>query len=177
MPPSVSDSILRDLGAATLLLGGLNNGQCVMTTLQDANFLGYDCVLLSDCSGATSPACCLDATLYNVKRCFGFVATGAAVVGAIGDAVTLSDCRAEPSGQGVARADGKAVPLRQGDTFLVQPGTVHEVENTGPGRLYCLTLMVPDDDFARLILSGEEVAIDDQDRAVVAGAVPARAAA
>lgn len=81
------------------------------------------------------------------------------------------------SGNGIAHADGKSVPLRQGDTFLVQPRTVHEVENTGSGRLYCLTLMVPDDDFAKLILSGEEVAIDDEDRAVIAGAPMAMAAA
>jgi nicotinamidase-related amidase len=68
------DSILRNLGVTTLLFAGVNVDQCVLCTLQDANFLGYDCVLLQDCSATTSPAFCLDATLYNVRQCFGFVA-------------------------------------------------------------------------------------------------------
>ena len=37
------------------------------------NFLGYDCILLEDCTATTSPNYCLQATLYNVKQCFGFV--------------------------------------------------------------------------------------------------------
>jgi nicotinamidase-related amidase len=73
------DSILRNLGVTTLLFGGVNADQCVLCTLQDANFLGYDCILVEDCTGTTSPAFCLEATLYNVKQCFGFVATAAAL--------------------------------------------------------------------------------------------------
>lgn len=69
------DSILRNLGVTTLLFGGVNADQCVLCTLQDANFLGYDCLLLSDCAATTSPPFCWDATLYNVKQCFGFVAS------------------------------------------------------------------------------------------------------
>ena len=65
------DSILRNLGATTLLFGGVNADQCVMATLQDANFLGYDTVMLEDCSATTSPSFCWDATLYNVRQCFG----------------------------------------------------------------------------------------------------------
>jgi nicotinamidase-related amidase len=73
------DSILRNLGITTLLFGGVNADQCVLCTLQDANFLGYDCLLVSDCAATTSPAYCWDATLYNVKQCFGFVASATAV--------------------------------------------------------------------------------------------------
>ncbi len=73
------DSILRNLGVTTLLFGGVNADQCVLCTLQDANFLGYDCVLVSDCTATTSPSYCWDATLYNVKQCFGFVASSAAI--------------------------------------------------------------------------------------------------
>jgi nicotinamidase-related amidase len=69
------DSILRNLRVTTLLFAGVNVDQCVLCTLQDANFLGYDCILLSDCSATTSPTYCLEATLYNVKQCFGFVTT------------------------------------------------------------------------------------------------------
>jgi len=68
------DSILRNLGVTTLLFGGVNLDQCVLCTLQDANFLGYDCILVEDCAATTSPAFCREATLYNVRQCFGFVA-------------------------------------------------------------------------------------------------------
>jgi nicotinamidase-related amidase len=74
------DSILRNLGVATLLFGGVNADQCVMCTLQDANFLGYDCILVDDCAATTSPGFCLEATRYNVKQCFGFVAQSAALL-------------------------------------------------------------------------------------------------
>jgi nicotinamidase-related amidase len=67
------DSILRNLGVTTLLFAGVNADQCVLTTLQDAMFLGYDCVLVEDCVGTTSPDYCMQATLYNVKLLFGFV--------------------------------------------------------------------------------------------------------
>ena len=73
------DSILRTLGVTTLLFGGVNADQCVLCTLQDANFLGYDCLLVADCAATTSPGFCWEATLYNVKQCFGFVATSAAI--------------------------------------------------------------------------------------------------
>jgi nicotinamidase-related amidase len=68
------DSILRNLSKTTLFFAGVNADQCVMTTLQDANFLGYDCILLQDCTATTSPEFCWQATLYNVQQCFGFVA-------------------------------------------------------------------------------------------------------
>ncbi|WP_342725808.1 cysteine hydrolase family protein [Bradyrhizobium sp. B097] len=67
------DSILRNLGVTTLMFAGVNADQCVLCTLQDANFRGYDCLLLQDCTATTSPDYCLAATLYNVRQCFGFV--------------------------------------------------------------------------------------------------------
>lgn len=77
------DSILRNLGVTTLLFAGVNLDQCVFGTLLDANCLGYDCVLLTDCSATTSPAFCTDATIYNVKQCFGFIATATDIIAAI----------------------------------------------------------------------------------------------
>lgn len=74
------DSILRNLGRTTLFFGGVNADQCVMATLQDANFLGYDCILVRDCTATTSPEFCLQATLYNVNQCFGFVTTSQAIL-------------------------------------------------------------------------------------------------
>jgi nicotinamidase-related amidase len=80
------DSILRNLQVSTLLFGGVNLDQCVLCTLQDANFLGYDCLLVKDCAATTSPAFCTDATLYNVKQCFGFVVESAALAAGLSDA-------------------------------------------------------------------------------------------
>jgi len=77
------DSILKTLGRTTLFFGGVNADQCVMATLQDANFLGYDCILLSDCTATTSPDFCWQATLYNVKQCFGFVSDSHALLDAV----------------------------------------------------------------------------------------------
>jgi nicotinamidase-related amidase len=70
---TVLDSILRNLCVTTLLFAGVNADQCVLCTLQDANFRGYDCLLLEDCTATTSPDFCMAATLYNVRQCFGFV--------------------------------------------------------------------------------------------------------
>ena len=68
------DGILRNLGATTLIFAGVNVDQCVFATLIDGACLGYDVVLLSDCSATTSPSFCVEATHYNVAQCFGFVA-------------------------------------------------------------------------------------------------------
>jgi nicotinamidase-related amidase len=78
------DSILRNLGRTTLFFTGVNADQCVMATLQDANFLGYDCVLVKDCTATTSPEYCWLATLYNVKQCFGFVTDSQAIANMLG---------------------------------------------------------------------------------------------
>jgi ureidoacrylate peracid hydrolase len=74
------DSILRNLSTATILFAGVNMDQCVLATLSDAACMGYDCVLLSDCCATTSPPFCVEATLYNVAQCFGFVASSSGLV-------------------------------------------------------------------------------------------------
>lgn len=77
------DSILRNLGVSTVFFGGVNVDQCVLATLMDANFLGYDTILVEDCSATTSPSFCRDATLYNVRQCFGFSVRSAALLKAL----------------------------------------------------------------------------------------------
>jgi nicotinamidase-related amidase len=74
------DSILRNLQIRTLLFAGVNTDQCVLCSLQDANFLGYGCILVSDCCATTSPEYCTAATLFNVKKCFGFVTDSPAIL-------------------------------------------------------------------------------------------------
>jgi len=77
------DSILRNLHIHTILFAGVNLDQCVMATLQDAVNAGYDSILLEDCCATNSPAYCTDATLYNIKQCYGFVSTSTAVLEAL----------------------------------------------------------------------------------------------
>jgi ureidoacrylate peracid hydrolase len=94
------DSVLRNLDVDTLLFAGVNADQCVLATLVDAACAGYDVVLLEDAAATTSPDFCWDATVHNVRQCFGFTTTLAAVAGAI------DECRldvASPSADG-ARA-------------------------------------------------------------------------
>ena len=73
------------------------------------------------------------------------------------------------AGEGVAHAGSRTVPFRRGDSLLLPPGTVHQIENTGASRLYCMTVMVPNEDFAELIRSGEPAALDAEDWAVLLG--------
>jgi mannose-6-phosphate isomerase-like protein (cupin superfamily) len=70
-------------------------------------------------------------------------------------------------GEGLAQAGDRTVPIKTGDSLLVPPGSTHVIENTGRGRLYTLTLMVPDEEFAALIRRGTPVELDDEDRAVL----------
>jgi nicotinamidase-related amidase len=55
----------------------------VFCTLTDANFLGYGCVMLEDCCATTSPDFCTEATVWNVKKCYGFVTQSAKVIAAL----------------------------------------------------------------------------------------------
>jgi mannose-6-phosphate isomerase-like protein (cupin superfamily) len=70
-------------------------------------------------------------------------------------------------GEGIAVCDGKGVAIRSGDTLLVPPTGVHEIHNTGVERLYTLTVMVPNENFAELIRSGVPVELDAEDFAVL----------
>lgn len=74
------EGILKNLRVDTLLFAGVNSDQCVLSTLTDAGCLGYDCILLNDCSATTSPEFCEQATIYNVRQCYGFVASGSDLV-------------------------------------------------------------------------------------------------
>lgn len=74
------------------------------------------------------------------------------------------------SGSGVATSDGVERPVVAGDHLVLPAGSTHTIANTGPGRLYAITTMVPDDGFAALIRAGVPDVLDDDDlRAVGLG--------
>ncbi|MEE4661472.1 MAG: isochorismatase family cysteine hydrolase [Halieaceae bacterium] len=79
------DAILRNLRVDTLFFCGVNADQCVLHTLADANFLGYDTVLVEQATTTTSPDYCLQATLYNVRQIFGFTVEAQALAAALAD--------------------------------------------------------------------------------------------
>ena len=72
-------------------------------------------------------------------------------------------------GEGQILCDGKEIALRSGDSILVRPQGMHELHNTGTDRLYLLSVMVPNEDFAELVRSGVPAELDAEDLAVLQG--------
>ena len=70
-------------------------------------------------------------------------------------------------GTGEATLGSASLQIKPGSVLLLRPGHSHAVRNTGSTRLYCLTTMVPDEDFAKLITSGVPDVLDAQDKAAL----------
>lgn len=77
------------------------------------------------------------------------------------------------AGTGRATCGGVSVDLARGGALLIPPGGDHVIENTGPGKLYTLTVMTPDEDFAALIRAGIPVTLDAEDIALLSAPVAA----
>lgn len=73
------------------------------------------------------------------------------------------------AGTGIARCGGEEIALSKGSAMLVRPGSEHVVVNTGAGKLYTLTMMVPNEGFAELIRAGIPVQLDQEDLDVLCG--------
>ena len=56
----------------TLLFAGVNTDQCVAGSLQDAFSKGWDCILLKDACGTTSPDAARECVEFNSARTWGF---------------------------------------------------------------------------------------------------------
>lgn len=83
--------VLRNRGITHLLFTGITTDVCVHTILREANDLGYECLLLADCTGATDYNNYL-AALHMVKMqggVFGSVATSADVLASLAAAGAL----------------------------------------------------------------------------------------
>jgi nicotinamidase-related amidase len=77
------DAVLRSMGVRTLFFAGVATDICVMATLQDAMFLGYDVVMMDDCVSTNSPDFCVAAARHHVRELFGFLTSSVALLAGI----------------------------------------------------------------------------------------------
>jgi biuret amidohydrolase len=85
------DLLLRLKGIQNLILTGITTDVCVHTTMRDANDRGYECLILSDCTGATDYGNYL-AALKMIQMqggVFGAVADSDALLSAIQEIPSL----------------------------------------------------------------------------------------
>ncbi|KKY19244.1 putative isochorismatase family protein [Phaeomoniella chlamydospora] len=64
---------LEKEGIKTLIFSGVNTDQCVGGSLQDAFTKGWDCILLSDGAGTTSPDSSQQCIEFNTAKTWGFL--------------------------------------------------------------------------------------------------------
>lgn len=79
------DMLLRQKGIRNIALTGITTDVCVHTTMREANDRGYECLMLSDCTGATDYGNYL-AALKMIKMqggVFGAVAESVAFIEAL----------------------------------------------------------------------------------------------
>jgi ureidoacrylate peracid hydrolase len=81
------DARLRDMGIKNLIITGCTTSICVESTVRDAMFRDYLCVLLADCMaepiGADLPRSNHSATLLAVEALFGWVSSSAQFMEAV----------------------------------------------------------------------------------------------
>jgi ureidoacrylate peracid hydrolase len=88
------DMILKTLGITTLVFTGATTSVCVESTLRDAAFRDYACLLLADCTaepiGADQSRSNHSATLLVTETSFGWVSNSACFTNALRTLATVS---------------------------------------------------------------------------------------
>jgi ureidoacrylate peracid hydrolase len=83
------DSILRARGIDTLIFTGATTSICVESTVRDATFRDYRCIVLRDCTteliAADAPRSNHEASLLAIELLFGWTADSEAVIGALAE--------------------------------------------------------------------------------------------
>ena len=69
------EEFLKKEGIRTLFFTGVNTDQCVAGTHTDSYNKGYDCILLNDGAGTTSPEYAQQCIEYNAGNTWGFATT------------------------------------------------------------------------------------------------------
>jgi ureidoacrylate peracid hydrolase len=92
------DEVLRGLGATHLLVTGCTTSVCVESTVRDAMFRDYHCIVLEDCTaepiGQGLPRSNKEASLLVIETRFGWVSNASAVADSLaGYAATLAQPR------------------------------------------------------------------------------------
>lgn len=77
------DLLLKTLGVSNIVLTGITTDVCVHTTMRDANDRGYECLLLSDCCGATDAG--------NHQAALQMIKMQGGVFGAVSDSESFLD--------------------------------------------------------------------------------------
>jgi ureidoacrylate peracid hydrolase len=81
------DAVLKQNGIKYLIITGCTTSVCVESTIRDAMFRDYSCVLLADCTGEPIghelPRTNHEASLLLIERLFGWVSRSDAFLSAI----------------------------------------------------------------------------------------------
>lgn len=77
------DTILKTYDIKYLVFTGATIGMCVEATIRDAYYLGYFPILVADATAPGGPPFVPEATIFNVKVCYGWVTTTKDIVKAM----------------------------------------------------------------------------------------------